>query len=79
MGSCKWRVEFGHHLENFTREFTFFPGLLVYPLAPLAVLAAWHRGWVPGARRPFWWALSVLSGLALLRFLWLGVFTAATA
>jgi len=79
VGNCKWRVEFGNHLENFTRQFAFFPGLLVYPLAPIAVLAAWHRGWSQGSRRSFWWTLAALSALVLARFMWLGVFTAATA
>lgn len=76
-GNCKWRVEFGDSLGGFHRSFAFVPGLLVYPLAPVAALAAWHRSYL-GARRVFWRALSLACVAVFARFLWLGVFTAVT-
>lgn len=76
-GACAWRVAFGDALGAFHRRFAFVPGLLVYPLAPIAALAAWHRSYL-GARRAFWRALSLACVAVLLRFFWLGVFTAVT-
>lgn len=76
-GSCQWRVELGDQLGGFHRSFAFFPGLLVYPVAPVAAFAAWHRSYV-GARRRTWRLLALACVLVLARFMWLGVYTAVT-
>ncbi|MFZ5446036.1 MAG: hypothetical protein ACOZQL_38950 [Myxococcota bacterium] len=78
-GNCKWHVRAGDPLASFHRTFTFLPGLLVYPLAPVAALAAWQRSHLrQGWKRLGWRLLAFASLLVLLRFFWLGVFTAAT-
>ena len=79
-GSCKWRVLVGGpKAEQFLRSFSLVPGLLVYPLAPVASLLAYRRSTklkTRDKRQIAWLAAAVVPLLVLLRFVWLGVLSA---
>lgn len=79
-GSCKWRVVARDVAGNRLRDLALFPGLLVYPLAPLtAVLFAVASARTTSVGWRILHALAALAALfALARFVWLGVFTAVT-
>jgi hypothetical protein len=79
-GSCKWRVLATDGVGEFLRNFCLFPGLAVYPLAPAAAFLALYRGRRATALGPrlAWFAAAAAVSMVLVRFVWLGVFSAVT-
>ncbi|MHB8878526.1 MAG: hypothetical protein ACYC8T_32920 [Myxococcaceae bacterium] len=80
IGSCKWRVARGDELGSLLRSLAFFPGLLVYPAAPLAAglfVRSASRARSRSARIAGWCAAAATL-VVLGRFVWLGVFRAVT-